>query len=133
MKNSGRFETTTKVKIPTPFGVVLKVTIYNIDEEPIEPIIEYRIRPKCAICGENAPCMCFSYDNFDNPEQESIDTLQKELTCEKSHCICETFKKMMPEEYTRLEKEHGGDVLSICEALQEKYYTEADDGLFCEV
>ena len=126
---SGKFDNTTKVKIETPYGNILKVTHYHIGEEPYD---EYKVRPKCAICGGKALCMCFSDDNSDNPEQEAIDSLQRDFTCEKPHCICEIFKRIRPEEYAKLEMTFGNDIWSICEELQEKYYMEDDDGLFCE-
>jgi len=128
--NSGRFNTTTKVKIETPYGVILKVTNYPVCEDSYE---EYKIRPKCAICGEKALCMCFTYDNSDDPEQDAIDNLQRDFTCEKPNCICKSFKKIEPEVYVKLEKKYGDDIWSICEKLQEKYYTEDDDGIFCEI
>lgn len=129
-RNSGRFETTTKVKVSTPNGNVLMVNHYPVDEEPF---VDYRIRPKCSICGGNAPCMCFGYDNFDDPLEEATESLLKEFVCENPHCICKIYKKIKPEEYKKLKKKYGDDVWSICEKIAKRYFTEDDDGLFCEV
>lgn len=133
MINSGRFESKTKTKIETPFGNILKVTTYPVDEEPYT---DYKIRKLCSICKMSTICMCFNNDNSNDPLEDAIKILNRhvELTCDNPKCICEFMKKNKPEIYEKLSKKYGkDDIWSICEELREKYYQEDDDGLFCEV
>ena len=127
--NSGKFNTTTKIKISTLNGNVLKVTNYNVYEEPYE---EYKIRPKCSICGGDVGCICYNYDNSDNPAEDATDGLLKRWCCEKAHCICEFLKDYNPEKYKELVKKYGDDEWSISEVLQEEF-VDNDENIFCEV
>lgn len=129
MIDSGRFNTTTKVKISTQFGTILKVTHYNIDEDPYD---EYRIRPKCSKCGGDVGCVCYNYNNSDDPEQSAIDGLQSRWVCDKIHCLYEYMKEYTPEKYNKMKAIYGDDEWSIVEALQDEMQ-EDDNGIFCEV
>jgi len=129
-RNSGRFETTTKIKISTPYGNILKVTHYDVDEEPHN---EYKMRPKCSICGGNVNCVCYNDNNSDEPLQSAIDAFQKEWCCEKIHCICEFMKSTYTDMYEELKAKYGDDEWSIVESLRGEVIDSDDDGIFCEV
>lgn len=126
MNKSGKFDTTTKTKIHTEHGTILKVTIYDADERNY--ITEYRIKPKCDICGGDVGCVCFHEDNSDNPYRDAFEHLIKRWLCDKAHCIC-TFMKDSSI-YKKLEEKYGDDEWSIAEALQEEMQYDGED-IFC--
>jgi hypothetical protein len=128
--NSGKFNTTIKTKISTPNGNILKITHYRQRDEE-EPCDEYKILPKCSICGDGI-CVCYNDDNSDDPLKDATEGLLKQWYCEKSHCICEFMKTIDEDRYKELVKKYCGDECAICEALQEEI-PENDDGIFCEV
>jgi hypothetical protein len=128
MINTGKFYTTTKIKISTPNGNVLKVSHYNIDEEPWD---EYKIRPKCSICGGDVGCVCYSENNVDDPLQKATDGLKQKWTCEKTHCVYKFLEQINSEEIKRLKLTYGEDEQAIVEELQDEYCEEEE--IFCEV
>ena len=128
MNLTGRFNTITKNKIKTGYGIILKVTHYE-DGDIYE---DYKIRPKCGICGGNVGCICFNDDNSNDPLETAIESLQKTWSCEKSHCICEYLKNYSPDKYKELVKIYGNDEGSIAEELSEEYIDGGED-IFCEV
>lgn len=132
MTNSGKFNTSTKTKISTPHGNILKIIHYNSADEE-QQHSEYKIKPKCSICGGNASCICYNDDNSDDPFQSAIDGLQKTWCCEKLHCICEFMKTIYSNRYEKLAKMYNDDEYAIYEALQEMMSEEDDYGIFCEV
>ncbi len=127
--NSGRFETSTKVKISTPNGNVLKVTHYPIDEEPFD---DYRIRPKCEFCGGDVGCVCYSEGEYDNSLSEATDGLLRDWCCEKIDCLYKALEKYNPDKLTSLKLTYGDDKWSIVDAMMEDF-PEDDYGIFCEV
>lgn len=129
-KNSGRFETTTKTKIQTPKGNILKVTHYDIDEEPYD---KYKVRPKCSICGENISCLCYNDDNSDDPLQSAINTFYREWACNNIHCICEYMKTHYTRKYEELATIFGDDESAIVESLLDEMSDYDDESIFCEI
>jgi hypothetical protein len=128
MKDTGRFETTTKDKIITENGKILKVVIYGY-EDPHE---EYRIRPKCEFCGEDIGCVCYTYDNSNNPFKEAKKGLISNWCCDNIHCIYKYLKKYNREKYNELVSKYGDDEYAIVEELVLDF-PEDDDGLFCGI
>ena len=131
MSKSGKFNTSIKSKILTVYGNILKVTYYRpLDEEV--PHDEYKIRPKCSICGGDVGCVCYNDDNSDDPLKSAIEGLQQQWCCEKPHCICEFMKTIYTDKYEELVKMYGDDEYAICDALQDMMQ-EDDMGIFCDV
>jgi hypothetical protein len=129
MSTSGKFDTSTKTKLTTKFGKILKVTSY---ESEGQEFVEYRIKPKCSYCGGDVGCVCYHDDNSDEPYDAAIRGLQTGWICEKVDCIITYLKENNPEHYTELTKEFGDDKLSIVEYLQEQM-CEDNSEIFCEV
>jgi len=129
MNNSGRFNTTTKVKLSTPNGSVLKVTNYLVDEEPFD---DYRIRPKCEFCGGDVGCVCYSVHEYTDPLIEATEGLLKDWCCEKIDCLYKALEKYNPDKLKSLKLTYGDDKQSIVDALMEEF-TDDDTNLFCEV
>ena len=129
--SSGKFNTSTKNKLTTKYGKILKVTHYESDEA--YPIMEYKIRPICSICGGDVGCVCYNNDNSDDePYDAAIKGLQQKWCCEKSHCICEFMKEYNSEKYKKLVKKYGNDEQSISDNLLEEFVDSGED-IFCEV
>ena len=129
---SGQFETTTKVKINTPQGNILKVAHYEIDEEPYD---EYKVRQKCSVCGESTICLCYNDNNSDDPLQSAIDSFSKEWCCDKVHCIYEYIKKNLLDKYEELRAAYNNDESAMVESLQDEIFVDDsdDNGIFCEI
>lgn len=122
-KGAGRFETSTKTKISTEYGTVLKVTTYY-DEGYVEE--DYKIKPKCTVCGGGVECLC--YDSFET----AIDNLKKEWVCCGNICIVEDIKKSNPDYYEELVKKFGDDIDSIADEIRENW-PELDEGELCNL
>ena len=105
------------------------VTHYS-DEEPH---VEYRIRPTCQFCGGDVGCICFNYDNSDDPEKEAEDGLLRNWNCERVDCTYKAIEKYNPESLIPLIKKYGDDKWSIVEEILEKYPEQDSDGIYCEV
>jgi hypothetical protein len=131
-RNSGRFETTTKIKINTPHGSILKVVHYEIDEEPHD---EYKVRQKCSICNGSTICLCYNDNNSDDPLQSAIDSLSRKWYCDKVHCICEYIKKNLPDKYEELRAAYNNNESAMVESLQDEIFVDDndDDEIFCEI
>lgn len=127
--NEGRFDTTTKTKLTTKYGNILKVINY---ESEGQEQIDYKIRPTCSICGGDVSCVCYNDDNSNEPFDAAINGLQQQWCCEKPHCICEFTKTIWTEKYEELVAKYGNDEHTICEVLREEM-SEDDDGIFCEI
>lgn len=134
MQESGndKFEEITKTKIKTEHGTVQKVHIkrhglYMIDDEKTE----YRINPKCYLCGEKLGCRCYSDDNSDTPFETAKEDLKKEWVCTKPECVIECFKRTSSAEYERLKVKYGDDIWAIVEEITENWDMD-DEGEFCD-
>ncbi len=126
--STGRFDTTTKTKLTTKYGKILKVTHFEYCIE----YAEYKIKPTCSICGGDVGCVCYNDDNSDAPFDSAIKGLQQEWCCEKSQCICDYVKKNNPKEYKKLTDKYGDDIWSISEVIQEEWGDYGED-IFCGV
>lgn len=122
-KEAGRFETSTKTKITTEHGTVLKVTVYN-DEGYIED--NYKIKPKCSVCGEGIECLC--YDSLET----AIDNLKREWVCCNANCIVKDTKKSNPNYYEELARKFGDDIDSIADEIRENW-PELGEGELCGI
>jgi len=77
--SEGRFNTSTKNKLTTKYGKILKVTHYRQRDEEY-PDTDYRIRPTCSICGGDVGCVCYNDDNSnDEPYDAAIKGLQQKM------------------------------------------------------
>ncbi len=128
MRNSGRFETTTKTKIDTKNGKILMVTHYS-DEKPYT---DYRIRPRCEFCGGDVGCVCYNECEYDDPLTEAIDGLLRDWCCEKIDCLYKALEKYNPDKLVSLKLTYGDDKWSIVDAMMEEF-PDDDYSLFCEV
>lgn len=122
--STGPFDTTTKTKIKTPYGTVLKVTTYEIDN--IHPSVEYRTKPKCVICGEVSDCMCYQEDN-DFTFEDAEGGLKIGLICGDPDCVIEYQRENDPVLFIELIKLHGTDPYELRDAIWESW-GEWDDG-----
>ncbi len=128
MKKSGRFDTSTKTKILTEFGTILKVDIYK-DGYHFE---EYRIRPVCSHCNGKMDCVCYSEDNCEEPYEYAIGDLQKRWTCTKPDCVVDYVRTDDPEYYKDLIAKHGNDKWSMAQDIMDDW-SEMDEGEFCNI
>lgn len=125
MIESGRFETSTKTKIKTEHGTVLKVVTYG--EDCIHPSVEYRIRGICKYCGDKLDCWCFTDEYCKNPLQEAKDYLVGGFICDEPTCVIKSMKKNDPEKLKEFMKMYGEDEYAVRNAIQESW-GEWDDG-----
>ena len=116
--SSGRFDNTTKTKIKTPYGTVLKVTRY---EEDSNPDTEYKARPVCTYCKEPVDCYCFNDSDYENALEEATELLQLGLVCDNPQCIIKQGLDNNPELTNQLIFNYGEDVWSISNAIQESW------------
>ena len=112
-----QFETTTKVKIKTEWGTILKVTHYSPEFEPYN---EYKINPKCMMCGRNIGCMCFDWDNSESPYQAAIEHLMSTWICNLEKCVFESAKSDDPEYFDDMYEIFKGDKRKLLQHLQFK-------------
>ena len=117
---TGQFESTTKTKIKTEHGTVLKETTY----EPgcSELYIEYKTAPRCSICGDRLDCMCFS----------SLESATKSF--KKGDCWFKYELGNDPDYVKQLIEEHNGDVDAVKEHLVEVMCdSDVNEGSWCEL
>lgn len=126
-----RFDNTTKTKIVTEHGTVLKVDYYDADGEHY---IDYKIRPRCSICGKVVDCVCYNEDNSDNPFNTALSSLKTKWTCDNSNCLVEFMEKHNPDLLSQIKKEHGNDPDEISYALIAILFIDnvESDGEFCD-
>lgn len=122
-KQAGRFETTTKTKITTEHGTILKVTTYY-DEGYTED--NYKIKPKCGVCGEGIECLC--YDSF----KTAVSNLERGWICSNTVCVIEDTKKSNPDYYEELMKKFKGDQYAVAEEVRENW-SELEEGELCSL
>ena len=127
-KTAGRFNTQTQTRISTEHGTILKVMMYLDDGV----LIDYRIRPKCSLCGGNVGCVCYNEDNSDAPFKEAFTSLMKEWICEKSVCIVNYVKTDDPEYYQDLFEKNKGDVDNMALNISDDVDCDMEDGEFCQ-
>ena len=113
---SGRFDTTTKTKIKTPYGTVLKVAHYDYDFTL--PDIEYKIKGVCKRCGASIGCYCFNEDKYDDALGNAIEALQFGFLCDNPQCIIRYEMDYNPENADKLIQMYGEDVKGISNAIQ---------------
>ena len=118
----GRFDTITRTKITTPYGIILKVTRY---EEDSNPDVEYKVRPNCYYCKEPLDCYCLNDndydDDYENAFEEATELLQLGLVCDNPHCIIKQGLDSNPDTTNALILKYGEDVWSIADAIQESW------------
>ena len=127
MSKTGRFETSTKTRIKTKFGTILRTARYSEDSFPE---IEYTIRPICNYCKESIGCVCFNPDNSENPYEDALSTLEGAWTCGKVKCVLAYQKENDPEYYEIMKANYNGDEEALAEAFSE-IMPELEDGDFC--
>lgn len=127
MSKTGRFETTTKTRIKTKFGTILKIIRYNEDSLPE---IEYSIRPVCVYCEEPIGCICFNPDNSDDPFKDALSVLEGRWVCERVKCILRYHEESDPEFYETMKANYNGNEKALAEALSESM-PELEEGDFC--
>ena len=114
----GRFDTITRTKITTPYGIILKVTRY---EEDSNPDTEYKVRPVCTYCKEPLDCYCLNDSDYENAFEEATELLQLGLVCDNPHCIIKQGLDSNPDTTNALILKYGEDVWSIADAIQESW------------
>ncbi len=130
MDKSGRFRSTTKTKIHTLQGTILKITKYKRGSKPR---IEFQARPHCIICGKHTDCLCFTKDNSDtDPYESAINGLKRGWLCGSTECLIEYEKRDDFENYERLMKDYKGDRPLIAHAISLRL-PEMEEGEFCEL
>jgi hypothetical protein len=107
MIQSGRFDTSTKTKIKTEHGTILKVVVY--EDDCTRPDIEYRIRGICDYCGDKLDCWCFTDEQFKDPLQEATDYLVRGFVCDKPECVIKFEEKNDPEQLKILQANYKDD------------------------
>ena len=110
-----QFDTTTKVKLKTKYGTILKVTHYSPEFESYN---EYKINPKCKICGDNIGCMCFDWNNSDEPYETAVDHLESTWICNKQRCVFKSAKDDDPEHFDDMYDVFKGDERKLLHHLQ---------------
>lgn len=125
MITTGPFDTTTKTKIKTKYGTVLKVTTYEVD--CTHPDVEYKIKSTCKYCGEKLDCWCFTEDNFDDPLHEAIDYLTIAFACDRPKCVIEYERQNDPEQLKKLQANYKDDEYGLRDVIWESW-GEWDDG-----
>lgn len=114
--SSGSFETTTRTKIKTAFGTVLKLTRYNPHGEPE---VEYWARPKCTYCKTVTECLCYSEFDYYDALGRATELLQMGTVCENPQCVIKCALRCDPEWTELLIRKHGVDVYAIRDAIWE--------------
>ena len=125
MIESGRFDTSTKTKIRTKHGTILKVVTY--EEDCTGPTIEYRIRGICKYCGDKLDCWCFTDEYFEDPLQEAKDSLVGGFICDEPACVIKSEKENDPEQLKILQANYKDDEYGLRDAIQESW-GEWDEG-----
>lgn len=117
MIQSGRFETTTKTRIKTKYGTILKVITYD-DDPDAYPDVEYKIRPICEYCGRAIECLCFNSENCDFPYEDALFNLQRCWICGSNTCLIKYQKESDPEYYSYLHANYNGNRMLIADHLE---------------
>ena len=125
MIQTGRFDSSTKTKIKTEHGTILKVATY--EEDCTGPTIEYKIRGICKYCGDKLDCWCFTDEYFEDPLQEAKDCLVGGFICDEPACVIKSEKKNDPEKLKEFMKMYGEDEYAVRDAIQESW-GEWDEG-----
>jgi len=125
MIQTGRFDTSTKTRIKTKHGTVLKVVTYK--EDCTRPDIEYRIRGICKYCGDKLDCWCFTDEYFDDPLQEATDCLVGGFICDEPACVIKSEKENDPKKLKELMKRYGEEESAVRDAIQDSW-GEWDEG-----
>ena len=113
----GRFDTITKTKITTPYGIILKVTRY---EEDSNLDVEYKVRPVCVHCHQPLDCFCFNDDNSDFPYEDALYNLKMSWVCERYECLSKYMLEFDPELFGVLCTRHKGDKLKISDSIYDQ-------------
>lgn len=129
MIQSGRFETTTKTRINTKYGTILKVTTYGEDPDAY-PDVEYKIRPKCHYCEKLIECLCFNSNNCDFPYEYALSNLLRCWICDSNTCLIKYQKETDPEYYDTLHANYNGDKQLIADSISDGLGT-IEEGGFC--
>ena len=127
MTETGRFETTTKTKIRTPNGTILKIVTYD-GEFP--PYIDYNIRPICEYCNKPAGCVCFNVDNSIKPYEDAVSVLKGLWICGNVDCILKHYKEDDPDYYSCIESNFNGDKKEMANMFF-SLMPELEEGEFC--
>ena len=127
MPQSGRFESSTKTRIHTSGGTVIKIVRYPEDSEPFT---EYNIRPICAICKEPIECLCFNFNNSDDPHTDAVRHLQMDWICTGVECRLKYMKEDDPEQYERIKEVCEGEPYRMSNMISD-LMPELEDGDFC--
>ena len=127
MTETGRFESTTKTRIHTSDGTIIKTVRYPEDSEPF---IEYNIRPICTICKEPIECLCFNLDNSDEPREDALNNLQYKWICSGVECRLKFMKEDDPEKYKEIEELCNGEAYLMSNMISD-LMPELEDGDFC--
>jgi len=117
---TGRFETSTKTKIHTEHGTLLKIITYNSDGEDSTPYTEYRIRTKCHICGKTMECICFNVCNSDNPFNDAMCNLERYWICGATDCLIANQKEEDMELYVYFAEQYNNDKEAIAECIADQ-------------
>lgn len=127
MSKTGRFETSTKTRIKTEFGTILKIIRYSEDSLPE---IEYNIRPACAYCGDSVNCLCFNLDNSEHPFDDALSILEGTWICGKDKCVIAYQKENDPEYYETMNANYNGNEKALADAFSD-LMPELEEGDFC--
>lgn len=127
MSKTGRFETSTKTKIRTPHGTILKTVTYDGESRPF---VEYNIRPICKYCKNPVGCVCFNVDNSDHPYEDAVSVLQGPWICVKIDCLLQYHKEDDPEYYACVESNFSGNKKEMAIIFSDTM-PELEEGDFC--
>lgn len=119
MSGTGPFDTSTKTKIKTPYGTILKVSRYEVGFG--RPETEYKIHGKCSYCGADMGCWCFEEDNCDDPIQEATDCLRGGFVCESPTCVIACKMNDDPDFVAELRDKYSDDEDSIMDEIMESW------------
>ncbi len=116
MIQAGRFDSTTKTKIKTQHGTLLKVTLY---EEDCLPQVEYKIYGVCRQCGGPVGCFCYDESEFSDAFNHAILGMRFGFLCEKTECAIRSEMEINPERVEALIEKYGNDKCSIRDKIYE--------------
>lgn len=127
----GRFKNTTKTKIKTQRGTILKVTTYD-GAHYSYPEMEYKVKSACSICGADMGCLCFNSDNSDDPYNDAVSCLKIYWVCDKDDCLIDFMKNDDPEHYGIICEVHAGNKKAITNAISDQLGS-LDCGDYCNI
>jgi hypothetical protein len=108
---------TTKTKIKTQHGTILKVTTYEYGEQPD---IEYKVRTHCVRCGCDTGCLCFQ-ESEGYSIKDVIAYAPYELLCDKNECIIEFESQHDPELLKILQDKYKNDEIGLAQAIEDSW------------